>query len=38
VIDFFLGGVLTMMIAVATTAVLVLKAAAVSPVESLRRE
>jgi len=37
-IDFFFGGVLTLAIAVATTLVLVLKAAAASPVESLRRE
>jgi putative ABC transport system permease protein len=36
--DFFLGAVLTLAIAVATTLVLVLKAAAASPVESLRRE
>ncbi len=38
VVDFFLGAVLTLVIAVVTTLVLVLKAAAVSPVESLRRE
>jgi putative ABC transport system permease protein len=38
VVDFFLGAVLTLAIAVVTTLVLVLKAAAVSPVESLRRE
>ncbi len=38
VMDFLLGGVLTVAIAVATTLVLVLKAAAASPVESLRRE
>lgn len=37
-IDFFLGGVLTIAIAVATTLVLVLKAAAASPVSSLHRE
>lgn len=37
-IDFFLGGALTLMIAVAPTFVLVLRAAAASPVESLRRE
>jgi putative ABC transport system permease protein len=36
--DFVLGGVLTLAIAVATTFVLVLRAAAASPVESLRRE
>jgi len=36
--DFFLGAVLTLAIAVATTLVLVLRAAAASPVESLRRE
>jgi putative ABC transport system permease protein len=36
--DFVLGGVLTLAIAVATTLVLVLRAAAASPVESLRRE
>jgi len=36
--DFVLGGVLTLAIAVATTFVLVLKAAAMSPAESLRRE
>ena len=37
-VDFFLGGVITLTIAVATTLVLVLKAAAASPVESLHRE
>ena len=36
--DFFLGAVLTLTIAVATTLVLVLRAAAASPVDSLRRE
>jgi putative ABC transport system permease protein len=36
--DFVLGAVLTLALAVATTLVLVLKAAAASPVESLRRE
>lgn len=36
--DFFLGAVLTLMIAVTTTLVLVLRAAAASPVESLHRE
>lgn len=37
-VDFVLGGVLILAIAVATTLILVLKAATASPVESLRRE
>jgi putative ABC transport system permease protein len=37
-VDFFIGGVLTLAIAVGTTLVLVLKAAAASPVASLHRE
>jgi putative ABC transport system permease protein len=36
--DFLLGGILTLMIAVGTTLVLVLKAAAAAPAASLRRE
>jgi putative ABC transport system permease protein len=38
VVDFMLGGFLTLGIAVATTLVLVLKAAAASPIDSLHRE
>jgi ABC-type antimicrobial peptide transport system permease subunit len=37
-VDFLAGGVLTLTIAVGTTFVLVLKAAGVSPVDSLHRE
>ena len=37
-LDFVLGGIITLTIAVATTLVLVLKAAAASPVTSLHRE
>jgi putative ABC transport system permease protein len=37
-VDFLLGGILTLVIAVATTLVLVLEAAAASPVASLHRE